>query len=55
MCYFHWLNKENCLGLLIGQPLDGHGRQNRMLGERRQRQRAARHEAARSDMLNLSR
>ena len=49
MCYFRWLIKK-LLGL-IGQNIGGWSRHNRML-ERRQR--AARHEAARSDILSLS-
>ena len=53
MCCFHWLSKQNCLGLLIGQPLDGQTRQNRMLGKR-QAERAAMEPAATSDMLNVS-
>ena len=54
MYCFHWLiNKETAL-VLIGQDLDRWSKLNRILGGRKQRQRVARHEAARSDMLNLS-
>ena len=48
------VNKETAL-VLIGQDLDRWSKLNRILGGRKQRQRVARHEAARSDMLNLSR
>ena len=52
MCCFHRFKKESDL---IGQNLDSRGKQNCILGERKQQIDLSHHKDARSDILNLSR